>query len=122
MNVCIIHSSWRVGMHLSVLLTMKPNIHVIGEACYASQGIAMIQEHRPRLVLIDAALEDGLWRTVLSAAKDLEPPAVAIVTATCANTQYHRESLRAGADHYCELPRQMREMTTLIELYADILV
>jgi two-component system nitrate/nitrite response regulator NarL len=85
---------------LQQLADLSPGIQIIGEADSGEQGLALVKERRPDLVLLDLNMPgmDGL--KTLQVLKQLEPaPKVAILTVSDAQEDIVA-ALRGGADAY----------------------
>ncbi len=85
---------------LQQLADLSPAIQIIGEANSGEQGLALVEELRPDLVLLDLNMPgmDGL--KTLQVLKQLEPaPKVAILTVSDAPEDI-MAALRGGADAY----------------------
>ena len=92
------HPLLRKGLHQ--LAAFSPEIEIIGEADNGEQGLAMVREQHPDLVLLDLYMPGMKGLEVLKALKQMEPtPKVVILTVSDAHEDIVA-ALRGGADGY----------------------
>jgi two-component system nitrate/nitrite response regulator NarL len=85
---------------LQQLADLSPELDIIGEADSGEQGLAMVHELQPDLVLLDLNMPGMNGLEALNALKQLEPtPRVAILTVSNAQEDVVA-ALRGGADGY----------------------
>jgi two-component system, NarL family, nitrate/nitrite response regulator NarL len=85
---------------LRQLADFSPEIEIVGEADNGTQGLAMVRETQPDLVLLDLYMPGMKGLQVLKALKQLEPaPRVIMLTVSDAQEDAVA-ALRGGADGY----------------------
>jgi DNA-binding NarL/FixJ family response regulator len=89
---------FREGLH--TLLTVYDDIHVVAEAANGQEAIALVQQHRPDVVLMDVRMPhlDGVAATRQICAGPV--PTRVIMLTTFDDDKYVFEGLRAGAAGY----------------------
>jgi response regulator RpfG family c-di-GMP phosphodiesterase len=63
-------------------LVRLQHVHVVGEAEGSTEGLQLVQLHRPTLVLIEASLLEGSAATLIQAAHSLLPASRLVVVGT----------------------------------------
>lgn len=99
-RIVIVDDDPLVRSGLSLMLGGSPTLAVVGQASNGQEGLAVIDEHRPDIVLIDIRMPvmDGLQATeALAARKD--PPKVIVLTTFDAD-DYVLRALAAGASGF----------------------
>jgi two-component system nitrate/nitrite response regulator NarL len=100
---------------LQQLAVFSPDLDIIGEADNGEQGLALVRELRPDLVLLDLKMPGMNGLETLEALKRLEPaPKVVILTVSDAREDVVA-ALRGGADGY--LLKDMDPEDLLAELH-----
>jgi DNA-binding NarL/FixJ family response regulator len=92
------HTLVRAGIRM-LLATMR-DVEVVAEASDGNQALALIEQHRPQVVLMDIAMKavNGLDATAkISAA---HPEVRVLILSMHANEEYVLQALRAGAAGY----------------------
>jgi DNA-binding NarL/FixJ family response regulator len=92
------HELVRVG--LRTLLSTDPQIEVLGEAVTGAQAIAIAEEKRPDVILLDAHLPDLRGPVVCRRIRALVPDAVVAMLTTFTDADLVRDCVRAGAQGY----------------------
>jgi two-component system, NarL family, response regulator DevR len=92
------HELVRVG--LRTLLSTDSEIKVLGEAATGAQALAMVREHQPDVVLLDAHLPDLSGPEVCRRMRAAVPEAAIAMLTTFTDEELVRECVSAGADGY----------------------
>lgn len=106
------HPLFRKG--LADLIAMEPGLQLIAEAASGEQGIALVQQHQPELVLLDLNMKgmDGI--ATLREIKRHNPDVRVIMLTVSDHEEDVVAALRAGADGY--LLKDMEPEDTLVAL------
>lgn len=110
------HALVRDGIR--ALLAMKPTFEVVGEAEDANQALAICDETRPDLLLVDIGLKgmNGLELTHLL--RERHPGIKVLILSMYDNHEYVATSIRAGASGYVLKNAPSREIVAAIEAIA----
>ncbi len=115
--LCEDHTLVRAG--LSSLLASFPGISIAGEASDGRQGLALVRETRPDVVLMDIAMP-GLNGLEATAKIKKEFPEVRVVILSMySNEEYVLQALRAGAAGYLLKEAATSELKTALDTVAS---
>jgi len=110
------HSIVREGLHL--LLSEETGFEVVGMAGESETALALVQKHKPDVVLMDLVLPglDGIetTRRILSA----QPATRVLVLTTFADDQHVHDAIQAGAIGYLLKDVLKPELVSAIRLAA----
>jgi CheY-like chemotaxis protein len=104
-------------MRLLVQTTLASNNYQVVEACDGDEAWAFIQEHRPRLVLLDVQMPGQTGLEILKSIKSdpsLAATRVIMVTAKALETDI-QAGKAAGADFYLTKPFSPLELLSRVE-------
>ncbi|WP_067485108.1 response regulator [Actinomadura hibisca] len=120
-RVVIVDDQGMVRTGFGVLLNAQPDIEVVGEAVNGAEGLRVIAELRPDVVLMDVRMPvmDGLaaTRALLSEPGDAERPKVLMLT-TFDLDDYVYEALRAGASGFLLKDASAGELAEAVRVVA----
>lgn len=110
------HKLVRAGIRS--LLERLPDIEVVGEASDGEEALRLIDEHRPRMVLMDIAMPllNGLEAT-RRLAKTF-PEVSVIILSTYADEEHVYQALRAGASGFLVKGAALEELELAIRAVA----
>jgi DNA-binding NarL/FixJ family response regulator len=99
-QVAIVDDSAAVRMSLRSMLKLDPRLTLVAEAENGSAAIAMVEEHRPDVVLMDITMPvlDGIEATRIITSK-FPGIRVIVLTAQSAGSITADMALKAGASH-----------------------
>lgn len=110
------HKLVRAGIRS--LLERLPDIEVVGEASDGEEALRLIDEHRPRMVLMDIAMPllNGLEATRRLA--KAFPEVSVIILSTYSDEEHVYQALRAGASGFLEKGAALEELELAIRAVA----
>ena len=92
------HAILREG--LRALLAMESDLEVVGEAANGDDGMRIVEQLQPDVVITDLAMPHGAGIHVISNVRKAAPAARVLVLTVHNSEEYIRASLMAGADGY----------------------
>ena len=98
-QVAIVDDSAAVRMSLRSMLKLDPRLTLVAEAENGSAAIAMVEEHRPDVVLIDITMPvlDGIEATRIITSKF---PGIRVIVLTAHSSEsITAKAFKAGASH-----------------------
>jgi DNA-binding NarL/FixJ family response regulator len=116
--VVVAHDQELVRAGFSVLLERVPDIEVVGEAEDGVQAIALVQQHRPDVALLDIRMPrlDGL--SVARQVVDDVPETRVIILTTFDSDDYLHDALDAGASGFLLKSSPPERLITAIRTVA----
>jgi DNA-binding NarL/FixJ family response regulator len=99
-RVCLVDDQTLVRHGIRSLLGLADDVEVVAEAGDGAEGVAMVVEHRPDVVLLDLRMprHDGMWALGELRARGLDVPV--LVLTTFDDDELVLQALRAGARGY----------------------
>lgn len=110
------HSLVRDG--IKALLSVVPNVAVVGEAENGAHAIEMVEQCKPDLLLVDINLPDINGLVLTRKIREKHPSLRVLVLSMHDSKEYVSESLRAGASGYVLKNSPSREIIAAIEAIA----
>ncbi|WP_411562893.1 response regulator [Pseudomonas shirazensis] len=110
------HSLVRDGIR--ALLSVVPNVAVVGEAENGAQAIEMVEQCKPDPLLLDINLPDINGLVLTRKIRERHPSLRILVLSMHDSKEYVSESLRAGASGYVLKNSPSREIVAAIEAIA----
>lgn len=110
------HSLVRDG--IKALLSVIPNVAVVGEAENGAHAIDMVEQCKPDLLLVDINLPDINGLVLTRKIRERHPSLRVLVLSMHDSKEYVSESLRAGASGYVLKNSPSREIVAAIEAIA----
>lgn len=110
------HSLVRDGVR--ALLSTRPLFEVVGEAENAAQGLAMCEEVKPDILLVDIGLQDMNGLELTRLIRQRCPAIKILILSMYDNQEYVATSIRAGASGYVLKNAPSREIVAAIEAIA----
>ena len=89
-----------VRMGLAFMINSQPGMTVIAEAASGTEALALYQQHRPDLVLMDLKMRDMTGIDCTAQLRQLDPAARVIILTTYAGDENIYRALKAGARAY----------------------
>ncbi len=94
---------------------LKADGYAICEADSGAKALAVFEQSRPDLVLLDFKLPDTDGVALLKQMKQLDPDVIAIMMTGFSTVETAVEAMRQGAFHYVNKPVNLDEMALLVE-------
>ncbi|MDH0746987.1 response regulator transcription factor [Pseudomonas sp. GD03842] len=110
------HSLVRDGVR--ALLSTRPLFEVVGEAENAAQGLAMCEDVKPDILLVDIGLQDMNGLELTRLIRQRCPRIKILILSMYDNQEYVATSIRAGASGYVLKNAPSREIVAAIEAIA----
>jgi two-component system response regulator NreC len=110
------HAVVRLGVRM--LLESQPDVEVIGEADTAQQGLKMISQLEPDVVLLDIGLPDISGIDAAKKIKRLRPETAVVALTIHEDEEYFFKMLDAGASGYVPKRAAPDELLTAIRAAA----
>jgi DNA-binding NarL/FixJ family response regulator len=99
-RVAIVDDNPTVRMSLRSMLKLEPRLTLVAEAENGSEAIAMVEEHRPDVVLMDIIMPvlDGIDATRIITSKF---PGIRVIVLTIHSADnFAAKAFKAGASHF----------------------
>jgi DNA-binding NarL/FixJ family response regulator len=110
------HSLVRDGVR--ALLSTRPLFEVVGEAENARQALAMCEEVKPDILLVDIGLQDMNGLELTQLIRQRCPAIKILILSMYDNQEYVATSIRAGASGYVLKNAPSREIVAAVEAIA----
>ena len=119
-SVLVVDDDYRVADIHASFVERVPGYAVVGKAHTAKQALALAQNERPDLVLMDIYLPDGDGLDVVRALLDEpDPPAVIVISAAREITSV-RQAMQLGAVHYLVKPFRFAALAERLTAYQRL--
>lgn len=104
---------------LADLLSLEPDITVVGEAGTAAEAITRIRATRPDVAVLDVRLPDGNGVQVCREVRSDNPAVKALMLTSYADDEALFDSIMAGASGYCLKDIRGHDLVGAIRSVAD---
>jgi two-component system chemotaxis response regulator CheY len=118
-NVLIVDDLAFIKMVLRDILE-KSGFHVVGEASNGKQAVAMYQERRPDVVLMDITMPDMDGLTALKKIKEIDPEARVIICSALGQQRLIVQAIQLGARDFIVKPFQPPRVVAALKKALDI--
>jgi DNA-binding NarL/FixJ family response regulator len=110
------HDLFRMGLRTA--LQSQPSIEVVGEAGNATQGLSLIEKHRPDVAIVDIGLPDmdGIELTRRFRQSETHPVTKILILTMHDNEDSVLAAFAAGADSYCMKDIQIEQLAEAIHM------
>ncbi len=99
---------------LAALLELEGDIEVVAQARDGAEGLEMVQQHRPDVLLTDIEMPGLTGLELALEAKRQQPELKVVILTTFARAGYLRRALEAGASGYLLKDAPARELAEAI--------
>ncbi len=97
------------------LLTENPRFHVVGDAGDARAGIAMVEQLRPDVVILDIAMPGLSGLDAVQPIKKASPRTRVLMASQHEGQKFVHQALEAGADGYLSKDSEPEELALAID-------
>ncbi|MDP6042026.1 MAG: response regulator [Candidatus Latescibacteria bacterium] len=92
--------------------------HTVHQAHNAADAVALVQQHRPQIALLDIMMPGVHGVEVLRRIKQIDPDIKAIMITAVNDTEIASEALAAGAIDYVTKPLDLNYLDALVTFQA----
>ncbi len=114
MSVVIIDSNEETRRRWRLALAAAEGIVVAGEAARVAEGISLVRDIQPQLIIVDPKIQDWNGLTVLRALKQWSPSSMILVVTTSATAEPASAFLEAGATQFLDKDREFQQATEIV--------
>jgi two-component system, chemotaxis family, chemotaxis protein CheY len=118
-NVLIVDDLQFIKIVLRDILE-KSGFHVVGEASNGKQAVAMYQERRPDVVLMDITMPDMDGLTALKKIKEIDPEARVIICSALGQQKLIVQAIQLGARDFIVKPFQPPRVVSALKKALDL--
>ncbi len=119
MNIVLVEDSERIRVQLRKLLDTLPGVRVVGEASTEQDGIELIEQLKPDLVLLDLHLKYGNGMNVLEAVRTAGVNSKVFVLTTQPAPAYRELCIALGAADYFDKTADMSRLMDVLRLISQ---
>ncbi|MFC3040752.1 response regulator [Virgibacillus xinjiangensis] len=117
LNIVIAEDDFRIANIHEEFLTEMDGVEVVGKAMTGEQTLALIEEKRPELLLLDIYLPDYLGTELIQEARKIHHDMDVIIITAAHEKELLEKSLRQGITNYLIKPVSMERFRTVIDDY-----
>lgn len=122
MKIVLIDDSEMVRTNLTDILQMPGCYKIVGQAANISDGLNVILESKPDLVILDINMPGGSGVSLLEHIKKNKLVPTVIMWTNYADDNFHGLCMRMGADYFLDKSRDYDKLLSVIgEEYAKTL-
>jgi len=115
-KVIIVDDSAAVRERLVIMISDLPGLEVSGQAENAQEGIRLIRELKPDVVLLDIRMPEGSGFDVLACIRNgLQPKPCVIVLTNYPYPQYQKKCLENGADYFLDKSSEFEKIVEILQ-------
>ena len=119
MKVFVVEHSVAIRESLRDMLQRIPNVEIAGEAANVGEAVVNIRQVNPDVVILDFLSERGNNLSLIHWIKSQSLASKVIVLTNNVYSQYRKNCMEAGADHFMDKSRDTDELGRLISTLAD---
>jgi len=115
-KVVIVDDSAAVRERLIIMISDLPGLEISGQAEDAQEGIRLIRELKPDVVLLDIRMPEGSGFDVLACIRNgLQPKPCVIVLTNYPYPQYQKKCLENGADYFLDKSSEFEKIVEILQ-------
>lgn len=114
MSIVIIDSNEETRPCWRLALASLAGVIVAGEASRVAEGISLVRDAQPHLIIVDPKIQDWNGLTVLRALKQWSPSSLILVVTTPATAEPAGAFLDAGATEVLDKHGEIRKVTEIV--------
>jgi len=115
-KVVIVDDSAAVRERLIIMISDLPGLEISGQAEDAQEGIRLIRELKPDVVLLDIRMPEGSGFDVLACIQnDVRPKPCVIVLTNYPYPQYQKKCLENGADYFFDKSSEFEKIVGILQ-------
>lgn len=99
---------------MQLLLSVEPDLDVVGTAGDGLEAIDVVSEHRPDLLLLDVSMPNMDGIAALPHVREKSPDTRVVMLSGFSSPQIKQRALDAGATHFIEKGTPMTELPGLV--------
>jgi DNA-binding NarL/FixJ family response regulator len=116
MKVVIIDDSAAVRERLVIMISDLPGLEVSGQAEDVQEGIRLIRELKPDVVLLDIRMREGSGFNVLKYIRNgIQPKPLVVVITNYPYPQYQKKCLENGADYFLDKSSEFEKIVGILQ-------
>ena len=113
-TILVIDDSPLIIKRLLDMLSEIPQLGWIKQAGSYQEAAALINEHQPRILLLDINLPDKSGIEILRNSKENHPTVKVIMITNQANEYYQKLCMKLGADYFIDKTKEFEKITAII--------
>ncbi len=114
-KIYIADDSEEVRQRLIDLVSVLPEVELVGQTGDARAAIADIQQLQPDVAILDIRLVNGNGIEVLEIVKLLKVPPLVIMLTAFPTQQYRRRCISAGADYFFDKTSEFERILDVLK-------
>ncbi|HVP38407.1 MAG TPA: sigma-54 dependent transcriptional regulator [Candidatus Saccharimonadales bacterium] len=115
-RVLVIDDEELIRKSLGKLLTSRG--YRVDAASTAAEGLALVEEHHPQVVVLDLKLPDGSGLEVLARIREIDSTSEVVVITAFGDVSSAVEAMKAGACDFLKKPYELEEICLAVEQAA----
>ena len=119
MKILIVDDSILIRRSLVKLIDQTGSDIEIAEAVNVPEGIRLLKEFKPDVIIVDIRMPGGSGFDVMKAAKQLKDPPSIIVLSKYSTDAFRQEAKSCGADHFIDKSSEFKKIVEIIELQKN---
>jgi len=118
-RIALVDDADEMRLLVGMSLTLSGEFEVVGEAANGREAVAVAQEHRPELMLLDLSMPEMDGLEALPLVLDASPETCVVVFSGFDEAQLGREARSLGARGYIEKGTPLEDLVVLLRAYLD---
>ncbi len=121
LNIIIIDDSDPIRMRIKKLLVAVPDVYVVAEAADGEQGIDIIHQYMPHVVILDINMPKLNGLDVLRNVREKYPEMKFLVLTNYSDKKTMQYALELGADHVFDKSAEFEMMVQIVRLHKELM-